>query len=247
MSGDDKRGYITFPKAAFPIGSSVTLYPKGLNPAQSYTVASQEGSVGTTTKTGTQWMADGVTLSSYVEGEVLYFNLETRPGSGTDHIKPTVPKDVKTALGTHLGSSGVDVTWSPAADDNWLSYYQVFKNGAPITKVSTGQYFFDAGGTTSDVYTVSAVDGDGNTSALAGVEGTDESQGGDGPSEPEAPATPGQDDPASPVQANSHSTPSHLANTGTSVPLGITIGILLTLCGITSSLVLRRKRRPELC
>ncbi|GAA4193419.1 hypothetical protein GCM10022219_15190 [Microbacterium oryzae] len=178
MSGDGERGYITFPKAAFALGSAVTLKPKGLEPDHAYTVASQEGSVPTQTRSGADWMRDGIDIGAYVEGEILYFNLENRPGAGTDEVAPTPAAEVRTALATRLGEDGVELTWKAGADDRWLSHYAIWKNGEPYTKVSSGEYFFDAGAAVDDVYEVRAVDGDGNVSA--GAVST--------PLDPEAPA-----------------------------------------------------------
>lgn len=162
MSGDGERGYITFPKAAFELGSTATLRPKGLDPHRAYTVAGQEGSVPTETRTGAEWMAEGITIDAYVEGEVLYFNLEDRPGSGTDTTPPARAGAAVKAAAAHLGQEGVELTWQAGSDDRWLSHYAIWKNGEPYTKVSTGEYFFDAGGTLDDAYQIRTVDGDGN-------------------------------------------------------------------------------------
>lgn len=166
MSGDGERGYITFPKSAFGVGSTVTLFPKGLEADRTYTVASQEGSVPTATKTGADWMAAGITMAAYVEGEVVYFNLEDRPGAGTDATAPTSPSLVQSTVATHLGEDGVDVTWAAGSDDRWISYYEIFRNGSPVSKVSVGEYFFDPDASEGDEYSVRTVDGDGNTSAV---------------------------------------------------------------------------------
>ncbi|MHC9046863.1 hypothetical protein ACYX8G_19940 [Microbacterium saperdae] len=169
MSGDSNRGYITFPRAAFALGSSVTIFPKGLTPAAEYTVAGQEGSVATQTKTGAQWMASGITMPSYVEGEIVYFNLQDRPGSHTDAVAPTAPSAASAQTATHLGQTGRELTWTAGLDDRWLSYYEVQKDGQSYSKVSRGEYFFDAGATASATYKVRTVDGDGNVSAWAPV------------------------------------------------------------------------------
>ena len=69
-----------------------------------------------------------------------------------------------------MGHTGVGVYWDEAQDDGILSYYELFKNGTPYTKISVGAYYFDDGADGADVYSVRAVDGDGNCSALAGGE-----------------------------------------------------------------------------
>lgn len=170
MSGDGERGYITFPKSAFALGSSVTLFPKGLEADRAYAVAGQESSVARATKTGAEWMADGITIDSYVEGEVVYFNLEDRPGGGTDTTKPTAAASATKSPATRLGQSGVEVTWEAGTDDRWLSHYAISKNGEPLTKVSKGEYFFDVGGQIGDTYEIVTVDGDGNASSSTSAE-----------------------------------------------------------------------------
>jgi hypothetical protein len=171
LSDDRKRGYITFPKAAFAAGAAVTVTPKGLDPQATYVVASQNGSVATTTKTGAAWMSSGIPIASYSEGEVLYFNLQTRPGSGTDTVTPSAPSAATKVASSHLGSSGVDLSWTGGSDDRRVSYYEISRNGASLTKVSTGRFFFDATGATADTYRVRTVDGDGNASAWTAVAG----------------------------------------------------------------------------
>ncbi|WP_146114810.1 hypothetical protein [Microbacterium sp. MYb45] len=169
MSSDSNRGYITFPKSAFALGSSVTIFPKGLIPSADYTVAGQEGSVATQTKTGAQWMASGITMSSYVEGEIVYFNLQDRPGSHTDAVAPTAPSSASARTASHLGQTGRELTWTAGLDDRWLSHYEVQKDGQSYSKVSRGEYFFDAGATTATTYKLRTVDGDGNVSAWVPV------------------------------------------------------------------------------
>jgi len=170
MSGDGERGYITFPKDAFTLGSSVTLFPKGLDSDRVYAVAGQESSVERATKTGAEWMEDGITIDSYVEGEVVYFNLEDRPGSGTDATQPSAAPSASKATATHLGDAGVELTWKAGSDDRWLSHYAISKNGEPLTKISKGEYFFDVGGRIGDTYEIVTVDGDGNRSPAVTAE-----------------------------------------------------------------------------
>ena len=64
---------------------------------------------------------------------------------------------------------GVALSWQPSTDNVMVSYYEVFRNGAPAFKVSIGEYYFDPKGTLSDKYQVRAVDGDGNASELVEV------------------------------------------------------------------------------
>ena len=62
---------------------------------------------------------------------------------------------------------GVELTWKPGTDDNWVSYYEVFRNGEAIDKVAKGTYYFDhsAGADLAAKYEVRTVDGAGNVSA----------------------------------------------------------------------------------
>jgi hypothetical protein len=74
-------------------------------------------------------------------------------------------------LGTNLGVEGIELTWSPSEDDNWISYYEIHKNGRLIGRAAKGIYFFDhsdsARNDVDDTFEVSAVDGDGNRSPAA--------------------------------------------------------------------------------
>jgi hypothetical protein len=164
LSRDGKRGYVTFPQGAFAAEADVTVFPKGLIPGQRYTVSSQEGTVASGTRTGAQWMADGFAIDGYRDGEVIYLNLENRPGSGTDTIDPTAPTEVAATAAEHLGYDGVEVTWTAGSDDRWVSSVEILKNGQPYWKVSKGEFWFDRNGTSSDTYAVRTVDGDGNPS-----------------------------------------------------------------------------------
>ena len=47
------------------------------------------------------------------------------PGSGTDQAPPTAPAGVSKRLGTNLGVEGIELSWSPSHDDNWISYYEI--------------------------------------------------------------------------------------------------------------------------
>ena len=59
-------------------------------------------------------------------------------------------------------------------DDNWISYYEVLRDGVLLTKVAKGTFFFDHSGNAQNLvpsrYEVRTVDGDGNRSALAKAE-----------------------------------------------------------------------------
>ncbi len=66
-----------------------------------------------------------------------------------------------------MGTSGVELAWTASSDNNWISYYQVYRDGEPIDRVSKGLYDFDHSELASHgaIYQVQAVDGDGNVSA----------------------------------------------------------------------------------
>ena len=72
-----------------------------------------------------------------------------------------------------MGYPGVELTWKPATDNNWISYYEVFRDGMAIDRVAKGLYYFDhsAGADLAAKYEVRAVDGAGNVSPLALADG----------------------------------------------------------------------------
>jgi hypothetical protein len=90
------------------------------------------------------------------------------PGSGTDHVPPSSPANVTKRLGTNLGTQGIELSWSPSHDDNWISYYEIRKNGQLIGKAAEGTFFFDHSDSARNQidarFEVAAVDGDGNHS-----------------------------------------------------------------------------------
>jgi hypothetical protein len=173
LSWDAKRGLIVYKGDAS--SSPVTVYPKGLDPQRSYDVRFQLQS-GSSRRSGADLMANGVTLPSIAVGELVYLNLPGHPGSGTDHAPPSAPEHVTAVAGTQMDTNGVEVSWSPGADNNWVSYYQVSRNGQVIGKTAKGTFYFDhtPAASPAAVYTVRTVDGDGNISRPA-------SSGGGGP------------------------------------------------------------------
>jgi len=148
------------------IGKSAVIYPKGLVADASYTIEALEGGMTTQTKTGAEWMAEGIRLDHVVFGENLLINLPGRPGQGTDTEPPTAPGAATKEAACWIGHDGVGISWGASTDNVMVSYYEVLKNSEPYTKVSTGTYYFDDQGSLDDDYQIRAVDGDGNTSAL---------------------------------------------------------------------------------
>jgi hypothetical protein len=79
-------------------------------------------------------------------------------------------------LGTNLGIQGIEITWSPSKDDNWISYYGIHKDGKLIGRTAKGTFFFDhSGSARNDIdarYEVATVDGDGNRSPAVAAQKT---------------------------------------------------------------------------
>jgi hypothetical protein len=146
----------------------ITIYPRGLIPTETYDVRASLSGL-RLHETGSQLMSNGITLNTIPAGELIFLNLPHYPGSGTDHVPPTSPNNATKRLATNLGVQGIELSWSPSHDDNWLSYYQVRKNGKLLGRTAKGTFFFDhSDSSRNDLeanYEVAAVDGDGNASA----------------------------------------------------------------------------------
>ena len=146
------------------LGKSDRLFIKGLDPARDYLIESRLGSVPAQRRRGDEWMRDGVFLASVQPGEVLFINLPDRPGTGSIDHAPDAPTGLTVKQESWLGRSGTGVRWTPPTDRRLISYYELAKNGAPFTKISTGAYYFDVCGDASARYAVRSVDFDGNAS-----------------------------------------------------------------------------------
>jgi hypothetical protein len=148
----------------------VVIYPRGLSPDETYDVRASVSGLHVH-ETGFQLMSNGISLDKTAAGELIFLNLPHYPGSGTDHTTPTTPKDVIKRLGANLGVAGIELTWFPSQDDNWISYYEIHKNGKLIGRTAKGTFFFDhSGSARNDIdasFEVAAVDGDGNRSPAA--------------------------------------------------------------------------------
>lgn len=169
LSGDRRRG-IVIPKRPAP--GPVTIKPKGLLPAENYTVTFQE-SQASEERSGDDLMQKGIVFQKMLPGELVYLNLPLHPGSKRDRQAPTPPSDVRKTAAENMGYPGVELAWKAGADDNWVSYYEVFRNGTAIDKVAKGTYYFDhsAGADLAAQYEVRTVDGSGNASAKAAASG----------------------------------------------------------------------------
>ena len=115
-------------------------------------------------------MAQGISLTTVQPGELIFLNLSNHPGSGQDKTAPQPPSKVTKRLGSNLGVQGIEIAWSPGRDNNWISYYEVLRDGQMIGKSAIGTFLFDYKGSGRDRlgsrYEVRTVDGDGNRSPL---------------------------------------------------------------------------------
>ncbi|MCL5096663.1 MAG: hypothetical protein M1608_03860, partial [Candidatus Omnitrophica bacterium] len=149
----------------------VALYPRGLREGENYLVEWDSGKP-SETRTGLELMEKGLLIQNQAPGELVYLNLPNRPRGGRDKVAPTAPGRVFTRRETNLGHTGVAIYWSPASDNNWISYYEVRRNGKVLGKCGTGTFFFDRfeGWDSRAVYSVRTVDGDGNRSGWSRAE-----------------------------------------------------------------------------
>lgn len=163
LSGDHLRGII-IPKRPAP--GAVTIKPKGLLPDTRYTVSFQE-STDSFERKGSELMVDGIVLNKMIPGELIYLNLPSHPGDKRDKEPPSAPPSAKKQTGENMGYPGIELTWDPGSDNNWVSYYEIFRNGAAVDKVAKGTFYFDhsAGADLAADYAVRTVDGAGNASA----------------------------------------------------------------------------------
>jgi hypothetical protein len=164
-----KHGRLTSPIHLEASSKPVVIYPRGLLPEEIYDIRTSSSKL-SIRETGSKLMSEGITLDKVAAGELIFLNLPNHPGSGTDHVPPTAPSNVTKRLGENLGAQGIEVSWSPGADDNWISYYEVLKSGKLIGKAAKGTFFFDhsdsARNDVDRMFQVRTVDGDGNRSAL---------------------------------------------------------------------------------
>ncbi len=165
-----KYAHLSQPVTLQSDSKSIVVYPRGLVRAKIYQVRAAFSRLNVR-RSGAELMSNGITLDHIEPGELIFLNLSSYPGSGTDHIPPTAPSDVTKRWGTNLGVQGIELHWSPSHDNNWLSYYDILKNGAPVGRSAKGTFFFDHSHTARHeldrLYEVVAVDGDGNRSPAA--------------------------------------------------------------------------------
>jgi len=169
LSRDSERGII-IPKRPAP--GPVTIKPKGLTPEGKYLVSFHESET-SETRTGADLMAAGIRLEKMSPGELIYLNLPLHPGSKLDKEPPGPPSRVTKRAGENMGYPGVEMAWEPGTENNWVSYYEVFRDGAAIDKTAKGTFYFDhsAGADLAAQYEIRTVDGAGNVSAKAAAAG----------------------------------------------------------------------------
>jgi hypothetical protein len=163
LSADGKRGVIILKHF---LKGEMEVYPKGLQAEGAYDVRF-EISKQAHSRTGADLMTSGISLINPRPGELVYLGLPNVPGSGNDHTPPSDPGKVRKKLATNLGVTGVELAWEASKDDNWLSYYQIYRDGEMLDKVAKGTYYFDHSGGPANLsarYHVQAIDGDGNGS-----------------------------------------------------------------------------------
>lgn len=171
MTWDGSRGMIMI--SASPLnpmhGKSARIYVKGLNEAEDYFIDSRLGGMEAQTRTGKEWMEEGILLSHVEPGEYIYINLPERPGNIGFDKAPEAPKSLGKARERWLGREGVALRWKAPEDAENISYYEIFRNKESLTKVSAGTFYFDTDGKAEDEYAVSSVDYDGNVSKEAAI------------------------------------------------------------------------------
>jgi hypothetical protein len=169
LSQDRERGIIIIKHL---VSGPVVIKPKGLLPAEKYFVSFQE-SKETINVLGSVLMDTGISLEKVPAGELIYLNLPMHPGSSLDTIHPDTPSKVTKKTGTNLGYLGVELTWKPGRDNNWISCYEIVRNSVVIDKVAKGAYYFDhsAGADIAAKYEIRTVDGGGNISSAAVARG----------------------------------------------------------------------------
>jgi hypothetical protein len=170
LSRDGRKGIIIPARYS---KTPIKIFPKGLLPQENYNISYQELDYAFD-RTGADLMANGIVLRRVEDGELIYLNLPMHPGSSKDRNPPSVPQNLGKQIGTNMDVIGVELNWLPATDDNWVSHYEILRNGKRIDKVAKGTYYFDhsAGASLDAQYEVRAVDGSGNYSPSVRSSGT---------------------------------------------------------------------------
>jgi hypothetical protein len=170
LSGDARRGIIIIKR---PAPGPVIIKPKGLMSNEKYLVSFHEAPE-SQERLGGDLMEQGIAIQKMPPGELIYLNLPLHPGSKLDKTAPTAPSAVTQRRAENMGFPGVELLWRPGTDNNWVSYYEIFRNHAVIDKVAKGTFYFDhsAGADPAASYEVRTVDGAGNVSESVVAMGT---------------------------------------------------------------------------
>jgi hypothetical protein len=166
-NADQTKAMIMFNGLAPYFNTNISVFPKGLLDSINYTLSCPKGSCTSQTRTGAYWKSTGVSLTNLQPGETVFFNMTDYPGAGTDSDNPSAPSGVTVKKAEYMGRYGVELNWSAASDNRFLSYYEIERNGTVIDKVSLGTFYFLENGVSGDTYRIRSVDGDGNVSAYA--------------------------------------------------------------------------------
>lgn len=174
MNRDNTKGIII---TKHLVEKGVTIRPKGLLPNTEYSISYQYGSGNDETRLGSSLMEIGIYIAKMMPGELIYLNIPNHPGSRMDKSAPSTPEASTKRESTNMGYPGVELKWSKSRDNNWVSYYAIYRDGELIDKASKGLYYFDhsAGADVTALYEVQAYDGAGNAServTATGKEGT---------------------------------------------------------------------------
>jgi len=142
---------------------TTTVYPRGLDPAATYSVDTAAASGPLTTRAGADLMSAGITLSGLSTGELVFLGLPAYPGSCTG--QHPAPHRVLTNAAVNLDVAGIEVRWTTAAELT----HEVLRDGAVIATVAQGSFWFDSSphADPASVYAVRSVCPAGHTSTAS--------------------------------------------------------------------------------
>jgi len=110
-------------------------------------------------------------MQSMLPGELIYLNLLIiRQQARQDTANSSSDAHIQAA--TNMAYPGVELTWKAGHDDQWLSYYEVLRDGTLLGRVAKGTYYFDhsAGADLAAKLRSAHVDGAGLRSGLIAAE-----------------------------------------------------------------------------
>ena len=155
-----ERGII-IPKRVAP--GPVTIKPKGLLAESNYIVSFQESDA---TAPEHRCGPDGK-RNPYREiapGRPDLPEPSAASWQQTGYAAPSTPNRLTKREAQNMGYPGVELAWEPGKDNNWISHYEIFRNGVFLDKVAKGTFYFDhsAGADLAAEYEVRSVDGASN-------------------------------------------------------------------------------------